>query len=260
MEKYFAKSVKTDFKDIYWNLPEQKRGVLGVLGGHAGQFRTAVKVAEYAVRTLPVAEVKLALPRVLEGKVPSSPDIAFLTATESGSFADGNEIGDFFGKADANMVVGDLSKNVVTGRVVTEVLESVDRPTVITRDTVDLVTETGADGCLMNPAVTVVGSVAQLSKMLRAIYYPKMLLMSQSLVQVAEVLHKLTLSYPAGIATFHDGQIVVAIDGEVRAVPIAETEWTVLTLWGGELAARMVCYQMFNPGDKLGATVAAVLG
>ena len=110
----------------------------------------------------------------------------------------------------------DLSKNQVTGRAVASACESSDRPLLITRDSVDLVAENGPERLLMNEQLIIMGSLAQLQKMLRAVYYPKMLLLSQSLVQVTEVLHKFTLSYPAKIVTLHNGQILVAVNGTVK--------------------------------------------
>ena len=91
----------------------------------------------------------------------------------------------------------------------------------------------------MNENLILMGSVMQLTKLLRAVYYPKMLLASQSLVQVAEVLHKFTLSYPVGIVTLHNGQILVAKDGMVKAVELSHSGYSPIMVWGGEIPATI---------------------
>ena len=101
-------------------------------------------------------------------------------------------------------------------------------------------------------------SLSQLQKLLRAIYYPKMILMSQSLVQVAEILHKFTLSYPIKIVSLHDGQILVAKNGLVKAVPLEKSGYSPILLWSGELAAKIVAINLYNPNDFIGATICAI--
>jgi hypothetical protein len=101
-------------------------------------------------------------------------------------------------------------------------------------------------------------SVVQLQKLLRAMYYPKMLMPSQPLVQIAEVLHKFTLSYPTTIITLHNGQILVAHSGNVAAVPLDKTSFNPLTVWSGELATRIVIYNLFNPNNFINATISAL--
>ena len=101
--------------------------------------------------------------------------------------------------------------------------------------------------------------MAQLTKLLRAVYYPKILLMSQSLVQVAEVLHKFTLSYPTKIITLHNGQILMAENGKVKAVPLESVGYSPIMFWGGEVAAKIVALNLYNPHNFMPATIAALM-
>ena len=98
----------------------------------------------------------------------------------------------------------------------------------------------------------------QIQKILRAVYYPKILLLSQSLVQVVEVLHKFTLSYPVSIVTLHNSQILVVKDGAVKAVPMEKSGYSPMMLWSGELAAKIVALNLYNPGDFIQAAIAAI--
>ena len=122
----------------------------------------------------------------------------------------------------------------------------------------DLVAENGAERLLMNENLIFFASVPQLIKLLRAVYYPKMLLQSQSLIQVAEVLHKFTLSYPVRIVTLHNEQVLVAENGIVKAVALSATGYSPITIWGGELAAKIVAMNLYNPNSFIKATVTSL--
>ena len=110
----------------------------------------------------------------------------------------------------------------------------------------------------MNEKLIIFASMAQLQKLFRAVYYPKVLLLSQSLVQVAEALHKFTLSYPISIITFHSGQILVAKNGNVNVVPLEKSGYSPITIWNGELAAKIVALNLYNPDNFLVTTTTAL--
>ena len=255
---YFEKIENNLYEDLYWNIPEQKWGTVNVIGGSGQSFRTEVKVAEYLAGNYPVETVNTVLPETLKNKLPPVENFKFLPATEGGTFT-GEGLVEVMDGADFNLIIGDLSKNAVTGRVVTGACEIAEKMTLITRDVVDLIAENGPEKVLMNENMIIFGSLAQMQKILRAVYYPKMLLLSQSLVQVVEVLHKFTLSYPVSIVTLHNGQILVAKDGAVKAVPMEKSGYSPIMLWSGELAAKIVALNLYNPNNFTGATIAAIL-
>lgn len=256
---YFEKIEKKPGEDLSWNIPERKQGTVNIIGGNSQSFRTEVKIAEYLTREYPIETVKVVLPETLEGQLPKMPNFLFLPATESGSFTESQELLDNFNQGDFNLVLGDLSKNAITGRAIASACEHSEKMTLLTRDAVDLIAENKPDRLLMNENLVLFASVAQLVKLLRAVYYPKMLLMSQSLVQVADVLHKFTLSYPVAIITLHNGQILVTHNGLVKAMPLEKTGYSPLTVWNGELAARIVALNLYNPSNFLLATIAAIM-
>ena len=110
----------------------------------------------------------------------------------------------------------------------------------------------------MNENLIFFASIAQLQKLLRAVYYPKMLLLSQSLVQVVDILHKFTLSYPISIITLHNEQILIVKNGNVKGVPIIKSGYSPFMLFQGELAAKIVALNLYNPNNFLNATISAV--
>ena len=256
---YFEKLEKNPSEDLKWNIPERAQGSVNIIGGNAGNFRTEVKVAEFLAGNYPIKEVNVILPDALKGKLPELPNIQFLPSVESGSFDESQELIDVFNVAEFNLVLGDLSKNSVTGRALTSAYKSSEKSLLITRDAVDLLIDANAEKTLMNENLIIFASIAQLQKLLRTIYYPKILLLSQSLVQVAEVLHKFTLSYPISIATLHNGQILIANNGIVKAVPLAKTGYVPMELWNGEMAAKIVALNLFNPNNFIEATICAIL-
>ncbi|MBQ3445912.1 hypothetical protein IJG29_04310 [Candidatus Saccharibacteria bacterium] len=257
--EYLQRIEKNPYSDILWNVPEQKQGVLAVIGGNSQNFRTPVKIAEYLSAKYPVHEVRVILPDVLRGKVPELANFIFAKSTESGSVADGAEIDTILDAADYGLVIGDLSKNSITGSALVSAYESSDKPILITRDAVDLLAENCTETTLMRDGLMVVASMAQVIKLFRAVYYPKMVTLSQSMVQVAEALHKFTMSYPLGIVTLQSGQLLVAKDGAVNVVPLDITSLTPLSLWMGETAARIAALNMYNPGKFIEAAVTALL-
>ena len=254
----FEKLEKNPYEDLRWNVPERKQGVVNVIGGNGSSFRSDVKVAEFMGSEFPIQEVKVVMPDALKGKLPPLPNFMFLPSTETGSFAESQELIDVFGGADFNLVIGDLSKNAKTGKAIASAVKNSEKITLITRDAVDLIAENVPERVLMNENVIFMASVAQLQKLLRAVYYPKMLLMSSSLVQVTEVLHKFTLSYPVAVVTLHNEQVLIAKNGTVKAVALAKTGYSPMAFWSGEVAGKIVGMNLYNPNMFIEATMCAL--
>ena len=255
---YFTRVERGNYEDLTWNIPEQKQGIVNIIGGNSQNFRTEVRTAEFITANYPIKEVRLVLPNALKNNLPNLPNLVLLPSTDSGSFNESQELNNVFNSADFNLLLGDLSKNSVTGTAVAGACRRSEKMTLLTRDTVDIVTDNSPERTLMNENLIFFTSMAQLQKLLRAVYYPKMLLLTQSLVQVSEVLHKFTLSYPVKLVTLHDGQILLAENGTIRVVSIEESGYSPVTIWSGELAAKITLLNLFNPNNFLPASTTAV--
>ena len=242
--------------DILWNIPEQKTGILQLVGGHSGSFATEIKLAEF-LNTLPLKEVRLTLPDSLRGKLPPLPGINFAPATDSGSFDKSAELCTAFADADLTLIAGDLSKNSATAIATVEALKLSGKPTVITRDAIDLITSE-ATNLIEHPGLILIASMAQLQKLFRTLYYPKMLMLSAPIQQIEETLHKFTLSYPCTILALHEGQLITAHGGRTTKTPLNKTPYTAVSLWSGQLACRVAALNLWNPNRPLDATVAAL--
>lgn len=260
MRDYFQKLETNPGEDLLWNVPETKMGAANVIGGNGQSFQTVVRTAEFLGGRYPLETVTVVLPESLRAKLPDLPNLQFLPATKTGSFS-GAGLSETLARADYNLVIGDLSKNAITAQEVTKVLAASVKPVLVTRDAVDLVAEQGSESVeavLLNEKVSFLASAKQVQRLLRAVYYPKVMTLSQPLMQVAEILHKFTLSYGCGLVTLHDGQILGAQAGEVRAVPLELSGYSPLTVWNGKLAAKLVALNLYNPGKLVEASVAAV--
>lgn len=255
---YFEKITARPKDDLTWNIPERKKGSMNIIGGNSQNFRTEVKIAEFATASYPIEQVNLILPDALKPKLPPLDNFRFLPSTDSGSFADAPELATALSAADFNLILGDLSKNRITGQAITNASLKSDQPLLFTRDSVDLLAENSPDRLLMQDNIILFASMPQLQKLFRAVYYPKMLLLSQSLVQVADALHKFTLSYPVKIITLHSEQILLAENGTVKAIPLEHAGYSPIMFWQGELAAKLSALNLYNPHNFLAASASAI--
>ena len=263
---YWQKQTKPLFPDLAWNIPEQKTGQINIIGGNSQSFHSVVRLAEFLNQNFPLREVSIYLPDVLRSQLPPLANLNFAPSTSSGSFAKSGELRASFKTGDFTILAGDFSKNSATAialsDAITHHLEGSDpellKPLLLTRDSVDLLAES-FEQLLAHPRLFLVASMAQLQKVFRAIYYPRMIMLSQPLLPVVETLHKFTLSYPVTILTFHQNQIIVANSGNITTTPIENTPYTPLSLWSGQLAGKIAALNLYNPNQPLKATTSAVL-
>ena len=254
---YFKKLDTNLYQDMYWNLPETRHQSVNVIGGNLQNFQTVVKTAEFLSSHYPVEQIKVVLPDALQKTLPPMPYFVFLPSTDTGSF-NGHLLDETMNQTDYNLLVGDFSKNSITGKNLSRALQNTTKPTLITRDAIDLLTNFEPDNLLMNQNINFLASAPQVQKLLQAVYYPKILTLSQPLLQVAETLHKFTLSYSVGLVLMMNNQIIVAKGGEVQSTTLENSEYTPLSVWNGEFAARIVGINLFNPNNFIPATIAAI--
>lgn len=255
---YWQKAKQPLFTDLTWNLPERKTGRVAVLGGNSQSFSTPVRISEYLARQFPIQTVATLLPDALRPKLPPLPNLTFFPSTASGSFDRSPALRAALADPDAALFIGDLSKNSATTIALAEAIRPTPSPLlVLARDSLDaLAPEAG--NWLNRDHLVIVASLLQLQKLLRAIYYPRMIMLSQPLVPALETLHKFTLSCPVTLCTFHQGQIITAHQGQIITTPLELTTYSPLTLWSGQLAANILALNLYNPNHPLEATTAAL--
>lgn len=235
-------------EDVFWNIPEQKTGAIRVIGGNSNNFSFEVKQTEF-LSSLNIRDVRLLLPDALRLRIPLVPGVNFAPSTESGSFSRSPELELAFSDADLTFLTGDFSKNAETTIAVIEAIGKSLKPLVLTRDAVDLASE-AAEDFIERGEMIFVASMAQLQKLFRSLYYPKMILFSQPLLLAADTLHKFTLSYPVTILTYHQENVIVASGGEVIVTPINETSYSPMSLFMGNLASKVAALNLWSPSDQ----------
>ena len=245
------------FPDVAWSKPERRdlAGKLAIIGGNS-QIFAAVAAARQTAFQVGAGEVKVILPESLKKALPASfttqlSDVIFSSAGPSGGFA-AAALNDWLAAADwANVVlfVGDSGANSETASLLETFLDhNQHTPVVITRDAVDLIKHS-AERILRREPTHLVVSFSQLQKLFRSVYYPKVLTFNQGVKQIAETLHKFTISYPAAISLWHADNLFVAKNGTVIT-----TEFTApLRVWSGEVATKIAVWQIWQ-SDPLRAT------
>ncbi len=252
------------FAEVDMERPEQKRfaGKLLIIGGNKGAF-FAVANAMKEAHEMAVGGVRVLMPDSLRNQVPSTPEVYFAEAEKSGAFGK-NAMNDLLMQtdwADAVVLIGDIGKNAETSMVFADYLKKCDKPIFITRDAVDTVTPDATNWMALRDAETsLLLSLPQLQKLLRTLYYPKVITLSMPTNQLIETLHKFTISYDGvSITTFHNNQIIVAKNGEVISEEIKDTNWSTITLWSGALAIYQAVLKIWNANISTEKVLASAL-
>ncbi|MFV0485168.1 MAG: hypothetical protein ACK5MU_03005 [Candidatus Saccharimonadales bacterium] len=249
------------FSSVDTERPEQKQfaGRLLIIGGHSGAFFSVASLTEKLIK-LGVGTVRTILPDSLKSKIPATPETIFAPSSASGGFGKAAlpHLLAAADHADYILVIGDLGKNAETATTLTELLKMTAKPTLLTRDAIDLGT-TDAPAWIMKSNLTILATLPQVQKLFRAVYYPKVVTLSMPMNQLVETLHKFTLSYPATILTYHQNQIIQAHQGDIITTALADTAYSPITLWSGDLAAHVAKLQLWNPAKLAEAAATAIL-
>lgn len=239
------------FGDVAWGRPERRdqAGRLAIVGGNDKGF-WAIAMAYRMATSLGVGSVRSIMPDALRSKLPRQvsvqmDDLILAPSNPSGGLAM-DAIKTIQAAADwcHNMLfVGDNGANSETAQLFDKFLDE-DTETRITlaRDSVDLIVYS-AESILNRPNTNLVISLGQFQKLARAVYYPRMITFSQGAKQVAETLHKFTITYPAVITLFHDGNLFVAGGGHVISQMFSEP----LRVWNGEIPTRAAVWSVWQP-------------
>lgn len=255
---YWQKIDQNPFSDLIWNLPEQPLGTLNLIGGNHNNFATEIKIAEFLLQTFRLKTLSVCLPETLQSQLPPLKHLTFLPATPSGSFANSPQLITLLQNADFNLLLGDFSKNSTTAHAIFQACSQSTTSLLLTRDTLDLIDSSPLEKLFIKDQLFIFTSLIQLQKLFHTILYPKIILLSMSLLQTIETLHKFTLSYPLTIITFHRQQLIIAHAGIVNSIPLEKTSYSPISLWNGELAAKIAIFNLFNPNNPLSATTSAI--
>lgn len=245
------------YPDLEWGKPERRdqAGRLGIIGGNKLGFAGVAAAYSTALET-GVGQVRVLLPDALKSAIPRAiSDTVFAPSTPSGSLSR-DALPDLQALADYStglLLVGDAGRNAETALAYEQFITKYRGPLTITRDSIDLV-KNSAHLLVDRPETLVVASFAQVQKLLQAVYYPKVMTFSLPLLQVVDILHKFTITYPCSIAMLHRDHMIIAHNGQVIT-----QEWDApMRIWRGETAARMASYWLWNRDKPLSAATASI--
>lgn len=244
------------YPDFEWNKPERRdqAGKLAIIGGNKLGFAAVAESYQLAL-TIGAGRVRTVLPDALKATIPPIiEDVVFAPSNPSGGFASQavDEIKAAVSWSDVCLLVGDNGQNSQTAVLFEDLLSDYNAKLVVTRDAVDLLLNSAAS-LVERPDTILVLSFAQLQKLFRAVYYPKVLTFNIQLMQLVEALHKFTITYPVAIEVFHNDTLVIAKGGDV----VTQAWDQPMAIWRGQTATRTACYWLWS--DKTIPAVAASL-
>lgn len=246
------------FPDIEWQKPEQKAlaGKLLIIGGNAHGF-AAVAQAYQDAKNAGIGECRVVLPDALKKNIDASIDCVFVPTNQSGGITKDsiNQLKAAAAWADGLLFIGDAGRNSETAIVYEQLLNTFpDKLAILTRDSFDLLKSMWVM-LLQREKTVLIITLAQLQKLFQAVYYPKTILFSMQLTNLAEALHKFTVTYPAPLVVFHQNQLLVAQGGKVTSTPWEEP----MLIWRGSVAAKATTYVIHHPSNLVAATTASLV-
>jgi NAD(P)H-hydrate repair Nnr-like enzyme with NAD(P)H-hydrate dehydratase domain len=246
------------YKDFSWNIPERKtdRGKIGIVGGQKAGF-SGVSESYRVAKDAEVGQLRVLLPDALKKSIPLDADeVVFGPTNLTGGLAkeSANELLALGDWADVMLMIGDAGRSSETSIAYEEFLLKSKTPTVITRDSFDILRSASAMLAGRENTLLVL-SFAQLQKLFNITYYPIVLTFGMQLTQTVEAMHKFTISYPVSLAVLHQETLIIAHGGDVTT-----TKWDKpMDIWRGITASKMAVYWTFKKEDPLQCFTAAVV-
>jgi hypothetical protein len=231
------------FPDILWSRPESKStsGKLSIIGGSSHGFG-APGLAYNSSMQAKVGSVSVLMPDAIKKIVKGLlPDADFAPSTPSGSFSRQalSSLMDASNRSDCVLVAGDVGRNSETAVLFETFVQKYKGLLAITQDAVDFFKETPKDLC-DRPDTLIVLSLSQLQKLFMFTPTITPIILSMSVVQLAEALHHYTLEHCATIVTKHNDLIFVACKGQVS------TTKDIRKIWRIETAGRASVFWLQN--------------
>lgn len=254
MNDYWQKQQpgKPLYDDVLWSKPERRdqAGRLTIVGGNSRGFWSVAAAYQVARRT-GVGEIRVIMPDSLKAKLPAQvrlqmDDLLLVPSNPSGGMALAAEkcLDVAAGWSGQMLFIGDSGANSETAQLLQKFIADeayLDITVTVARDAVDLVIY-DAESLLNRPKCCLVVSLAQFQKLARAVFYPRIITFSQGIRQVAETLHKFTITYSATIVLFHDDNLIAAHGGRVVSQAFSEA----MRVWNGEVPTRAAAWQVWQ--------------
>lgn len=244
------------FPELEWSRPEnrQQAGKLLIVGGNGYEFKAPANAYGDALEA-GIGTATVLLPSSMQ-KVVSGifPEAEFAPNTPSGSFARSalDQLLHLADWADGILFAGDTGRNSETTVALETFLQQYSGQVTITKDTADVLIPQPLQ-LLQRIDTLLVLAMGQLRQLGASARLTQAFTSDMGVVQLVDALHELTSQYPARIITRHQGQFIVAVDGQVSTTPdtIEQPVWRIAT------AARAAVWWLQNPTKPFEALTTA---
>jgi NAD(P)H-hydrate repair Nnr-like enzyme with NAD(P)H-hydrate dehydratase domain len=214
---------KPVFPDIFWSRPTTKAraGRLLIVGGQRHEFSQVQAIFEMS-QASGSGYVQAAMPDSLR---PLLRDNAFghlLPATSSGSLgrAATAELLQLAEDYDALIVGANLTNNSETGILIETLIREVERPIIITEETIGIL-KFHPDLITGNPKALVVTTMGGLFNLANYHHLPLAIRPNSGVLGKLEILHQLSAISKCSYFVF-DGEIMVSADGQLGLTPLQQ--------------------------------------
>jgi hypothetical protein len=258
MDTYWHKQTKEQplFGELLWSRPENRRhaGKLLVLGGNAHGFSAPAAAYNQAGKA-GIGTCRVLLPDALHktvGQLFPAAEYAASTAT-SGGFAKA-ALAEWLSQsawADGILLAGDLGRNSETAILIETYLQKYGSQLTLVNDAIEYAIDT-PELFIDRPETTLVLTMPQLQKLLTAAKFPEAAKSSMALLQLADLLYKFGLQHPVSLVTYHDGTVVVSVNGQVSSTRDHDADLTTV-------AAHAAVWWLQNPTKPFEALTTSLL-
>lgn len=250
------------YPNLLWSRPEnrQSAGKLLIVGGNVHALLAPAEAYQVAFNA-GVGLTRVLLPDALKKQVAhlqgQSLEILLAPSTPSGSFSQQAlaELLEQSAWADALLIAGDLGRNSETAILLEKTLQKTSLPLIVTKD--------AAEYCLQKlPTLQERGNVGliltivQLQKLVRNLNFELSVTFDMGLVQLVDLLHKLTTRIQTHVMVYHNQHMVVATLGNVSTSPF---EFDHEDTWRVAAAAYAAVWWLQNPAKPFEALTTSVI-
>ena len=246
------------FKDISWNLPENKlkAGKYLIIGGSEQSFQK-IAITYEAFKNVNLGEIKFILPSSLQKYFKVDPILNFSPSSRSGSFglASLDELINYADWADVVLLAGDLSKNSETHILMDRFLTNYKSNLIINSEILDLM-NLQINSLIYRDNTVVISNLETLQKIISK--DPKLtqhvIKLNSSLANTVDTLGQISLLIPNPIITKIEQNMIVLYRGRISISQRKEE----LTNWENKIAPMIAIYYYNNPNKIFEALTDAI--
>jgi len=245
------------FEEIIWSKPENKRlrKKIVLVGGNSHAFMD-VAASYQQVIDAGIGSCRVVLPDMLEKTVGKSlDDVVYLPSSQSGGFSSNGvaTMHEYSQWGDGVFFPGELGQGSETTLFAERFVDQTKIPLILSGDSLEIFYN-NPEAAFNKENTLLVLELKQLQKTVPKLNIMLPITHSMGLVQLVEVLHRLTEDRESMLVTNHEGNTVVAMYGEVTTTHAEPS-----TNWQLETASKAAVYFLQHPEKPFQAVTTSLL-